>query len=64
MKKDVQHWLLLEKCKSKLHLSEWLSSKNPQTRNAGKGAERRKSSYTADRKVSGTATMENSVDIP
>ena len=38
--KEAQHYQLLEKCKSKLHLgitshqSEWLSSKNLQTINA------------------------------
>ena len=37
--------------------------KDPQTRNTGKGAERRKSSYTVGRKVSGTGTMEKNVDI-
>ena len=43
---------LLEKCKLKLqwdiisYQSEWLSSKNPQTTNAGEGVERREPSST------------------
>ena len=33
------------------HVSEWLSSKNPRTTNAGEGMERRESSYTVDGNV-------------
>ena len=45
-RKDAQHHLLLEKCKSKLqwdttsHQSEWPSSKSRQTINAGEGVEK------------------------
>ena len=45
--KDVQHCWLFKKCKSKLqwgitsHWSEWPSSKNLQTINAGEGVEKR-----------------------
>ena len=47
MWKDVQHRWLFKKCKSKLqwgitsHWSEWPSSKNLQTINAGEGVEKR-----------------------
>ena len=49
--KDVQHHLLLEKCKSKQqdmtsHQSEWPSSKSLQTINAGEGVEKRERSCT------------------
>ena len=49
--KSAQHHLL-EKCKSKLqcditsYWSEWPSSKNLQTINAGEGVEKREPSYT------------------
>ena len=33
------------------HLSEWLSSKDPQTINAGQGVEKREPSYTVDGNV-------------
>ena len=60
--------LLLEKCKSKLqwdsssHQSEWPSSKNLQTINAGEGVEKREPSYI----VSGNVNwyiMENGMDV-
>ena len=47
MEKNAQHHSLLEKCKSKLqwditsHQSEWPSSKNRQTINAGEDVEKR-----------------------
>ena len=50
--KYAQHHSLLEKCKSKLqwditsHQSEWPSSKNLQTINAGDGVEKREHSCT------------------
>ena len=45
-KKKAQLCSLLEKCKSKLHWSEWPSSKSPQTINAGEGVEKRECSCT------------------
>ena len=51
-KRHMKRWLL-EKCKSKLqwgitsHQSEWPSSKNLQTVNAGEGVEKRGPSCTA-----------------
>ena len=57
MWKDVQRCWLLEKCKSKLqwditsYQPQWLSSKNPQTRNVGEGVERRERSCTVSRNV-------------
>ena len=50
--KDTQYYSLLEKWKSKLQRgitsqqSEWPSSKNPQTINAGEGVEKREPSFT------------------
>ena len=50
--KDTQYYSLLEKLKSKLQRgitsqqSEWPSSKNPQTINAGEGVEKREPSFT------------------
>ena len=50
--KDIQYHSLLEKCKSKFqwgstsHQSEWASSKNPKTINAGEGVLEREPSYT------------------
>ena len=50
--KDAQHCSLLEKCESKLqwditsYQSEWPSSKNLQTINAGEGVEKRERSCT------------------
>ena len=50
--KEYSTSLILEKCKSKLqrgvtsHQSEWPSSKNLQTRNAGEGVEKREPSCT------------------
>ena len=44
--------------------SEWLLSKSLQAINAGEGVEKREPSYTADGMQAGTATMENSVEIP
>ena len=55
--KEYSTSLILEKCKSKLqrgvtsHQSEWPSSKNLQTRNAGEGVEKREPSYTVGRNV-------------
>ena len=49
---DAQHHSLLEKCKPKLqwditsHQSEWPSSKNPQTINAGEGVQEKEPSCT------------------
>ena len=66
--KNAQHCLLLEKCKSKLqwgitsHWSEWPSSKNLQTINAGEGVEKR--NLPLLRGQIGTITMENSMEIP
>ena len=50
--KDTQYYSLLEKWKSKLQRgitsqqSEWPSSKNPQTINAGEGVEKKEPSFT------------------
>ena len=52
MQVNAQYHSLLEKCKSKLqwditsHWSEWPSSKNLQTINAGEGMEKREPSCT------------------
>ena len=45
------------------HQPEWLSSKSPQTGNAGEGIEGRKPSYTAGGMQIGAGTMENSMEV-
>ena len=68
--KDAQHHWLLEKYKSILqwgitsHPLKWPLSQNLQTMNAGEGMEKKKSSYTVNGNEIGTATMENSMEVP
>ena len=67
--KDPQHHSLLEKCKSTLpwdttsHRSEWSSSENPQTINAGEGVEEKEPSCTVAGNVNDTATVEDSMEL-
>ena len=67
--KDAQHHSLLEKCKSKLqwtitlYLSEWPTSKTPQT-SAGESVEKREPSCTAGGMQTDTAIMEDSMEFP
>ena len=47
------------------HRSEWPSSKNLQTINAGEGVEKREASYTVGGNIySGIATMEQTTELP
>ena len=70
MWKDAQHHSFSEKCKSKpqwgttSHQSEWQRSKTLQAINAGEGVEKREPSTLMVGIQTGTATMENNVEIP
>ena len=44
--------------------ARWLSSKNPQTTNAGESVERREPFFTVSGNVIGIATMENRREVP
>ena len=46
------------------HQSEWPSSKNLETINAGEGVENREHSCTAGGNVNWYTTMENSMEVP
>ena len=68
--KDVQHCLLLEKCKSKLqwdissHWSKWPLSKSLQTINAAEAVEKRECSQIVGGNVNWYSHYEDGMEIP